>query len=151
MNDSTRVDSCSKDVDSLSTHQRGGRIMSSVAVAHELTRGLADLLAPDSPAKVKLDRLYRELTKRLPALTRRRVRALFFAEASRIDYEEMNALKELRAEEELKRAKRRIAQDANILAAHHLEAGTPLDSDVIIALGALARLVDLSRVGGDAR
>lgn len=150
MNDSSRVDSCSKAVDSVSARQRGGRIMSSVAAAHELTRGLGDLLAPDMPAKVKLDRLYRELTKRLPKVTRRRVRALFFAEVARIDYEEMSALKELRAEEELKRAKRRIAQDANILAAHHVEAGTPLDSDIVVALGALARLVDLSR-DGDAR
>lgn len=136
---SSRVESCSKNAES--------RSMSSVTAAHQLTRGLGDMLAPDMPAKVKLDRLYRELTKRLPKVTRRRVRALFFAEVARVDYDEMSALKDMRAEEELKRAKRRIAEDAKILAAHHAQAGTPLDSDVVVALGALARLVDIPGTG----
>ncbi|TIR98835.1 MAG: hypothetical protein E5X19_05345 [Mesorhizobium sp.] len=124
MNDSSRVESCSKNAESRSPGQKGRRMMSSVSAAHELTRGLGDLLAPDSPCKVKLDRLYRELTKRLPKITRRRVRALFFAEVARIDYEEMLALKELRAEEELKGARRQFAASAIVLASHYAEIGS---------------------------
>lgn len=125
--------------------------MSSVAAAHQLTRGLGDLLAPEAPAKVKLDRLYRELTKRLPSITRRRVRALFFAEAARIDYEEMLALKELRAEEELKGARRQLAASAIILASHYAEIGATVDRDALLEVSRRHGTLDLSRDGRDAR
>ena len=151
MIESKNVESCSTSVESRSRVDVGGRIMSSVAAAHELTRGLGDLLAPEMPAKVKLDVLYREMTKRLPKVTRRRVRALFFAEAARVDYEEMRALKELRAEEELRRARRQLAANANILAAHYAATNTTPDRDTIDALSKLVGLVDLSGTPGDAR
>lgn len=122
--------------------------MSSVTAAHELTRGLGDLLAPEMPAKVKLDHIYRALSKRLPSLTRRRVRALFFAEVARVDYEEMRALEELRAEQEARRAKLKLAATANILAAHLAAEGTPLDSDQMRSLVRIAGKVDIS---GDVR
>lgn len=150
MNESSRVESCSRNVDSRSRRNAGGRIMSSVAAAHQLTRSLGDLLAPSEPAKVKLDRLYREMTKRLPSVTRRRVRALFFAEVARVDYEEMRALEELRAEQELRRAKHKLATTAKLLAAHLAAEGAPLDGHQMRALGRIAGAVDISRAVGDA-
>lgn len=122
--------------------------MSSVTAAHQLTRGLGDLLAPQMPAKVKLEHIYRALSKRLPSITRRRVRALFFGEVARVDYEEMLALEELRAEQEARRAKLKLAATANILAAHLAAEGAPLDSNQMRALGRLAGALDLSGTRG---
>lgn len=118
--------------------------MSSVAAAHQLTRGVGDLLAPASSAKVKLDVIYRELSKRVPDISRRRVRALFFGEAARVDYDEMRALEELRAEQEARRARLKLAATANLLAAHLAAEGAPLDSNQMRALGRIAGGVDLS-------
>lgn len=125
--------------------------MSSVATAHELARGVGDLLAPAASGKVKLDLIYRELAKRLPEISRRRVRALFFGEVARVDYEEVRALEELRAEQEARRAKLKLAATANMLAAHLAAEGTPLDSDQIRALGRIAGGMDLSGVAGGAQ
>lgn len=125
--------------------------MSSVATAHQLTRGVGDLLAPTSSAKVKLDVIYRELAKRLPDLTRRRVRALFFGEAARVDYEEMRALEELRAEQEARRAKLKLAATANLLAAHLAAEGAPLDSNQVRALVRISGGLDLSGIAGGAQ
>lgn len=125
--------------------------MSSVATAHELARGVGDLLAPAASGKVKLDLIYRELAKRLPEISRRRVRALFFGEVARVDYEEVRALEELRAEQEARRAKLKLAATANMLAAHLASEGTPLDSDQIRALGRIAGGMDLSGVAGGAQ
>lgn len=125
--------------------------MSSVATAHELARGVGDLLAPAASGKVKLDLIYRELAKRLPEISRRRVRALFFGEVARVDYEEVRALEELRAEQEARRAKLKLAATANMLAAHLAAEGTPLDSDQIRALGRISGGMDLSGVVGGAQ
>lgn len=125
--------------------------MSSVATAHELARGVGDLLAPAASGKVKLDLIYRELAKRLPEISRRRVRALFFGEVARVDYEEVRALEELRAEQEARRAKLKLAATANMLADHLAAEGTPLDSDQIRALGRIAGGMDLSGVAGGAQ
>lgn len=125
--------------------------MSSAAIAHELARDVGDLLAPASSGKVKLDLIYRELTKRLPQISRRRVRALFFGEAARVDYDEMRALKDLRAEQEARRAKLKLAATANLLAAHLAAEGAPLDSHQVRALVRIAGGLDLSRDVGAAR
>ena len=130
--------------------------MYSVATAQELTRECGAILAPSLNWKDQVTAVHRALSSehrhwKYRDLRWSKVKTWFYGEARRVDYHYVEALKELRAEEELKRAKRRIAADANILAAHHSQAGTPLDSDVIVALGALARLVDLPRAGGDAR
>jgi len=131
--------------------KQGGGKMYSVAIAQGLTRELATILAPEMPAKVKYDRLYRKMSAFLPGVTRRRIRALHNGEARRINYEEMRALEEARADEELRRARRQIAEAANILATHHAKAGAPLDSDTIAALRRLAGPMGLPGTGGDAR
>ncbi len=118
--------------------------MSSVAAAQEVTRDVGNLLAPSSSAKVKLVHIYRELSKQLPGISPRRVRALFFGEASRVDYEEMRALKELRAEQEARRAKLKLAATANMLAAHLAAEGAPLDSHQMRALGRIAGALGVS-------
>lgn len=146
MFESKNLESCSRNVDSCSRAGRAARTMSSVAAAHELTRGVGDLLAPAASGKVKLDLIYRELSKRLPDISRRRVRALFFGEASRVDYEEMRALKELRAEEEARRARLKLAATANMLAAHLAAEGAPLDSHQISALCRIAGTLGVSGV-----
>lgn len=122
--------------------------MSSVAIAHELTRDVGEMLAPSSSGKVKLDLIYRELSKWLPRISRRRVRALFFGEAARVDYEEMHALKELRAEEEARRARLKLAATANLLAAHLAAEGAPLDSNQMRALGRIAGALGVSGAAG---
>jgi hypothetical protein len=118
--------------------------MTSIAAAQKLTRGVGDLLAPTAPAKVKLGAIYRELSKRLPDISHRRVRALFFGEAARVDYEEMRALEELRAEQEARRARLKLAATANVLAAHLAAEGAPLNSNQIRALGRISGGMDLS-------
>lgn len=125
--------------------RKGGGTMSSVATAQELTRELGSILAPEMPAKVKYDRIYRKLSAFLPGVSRRRIRALHNGEVRRVDFDEMRALQEARAEEELKRARREIAAAANVLAAHHAKAGASLDSDTMLALGKLMGAVDLPR------
>lgn len=148
--DSSHMDSCSRDAASRS-RQEGGRKMSSVAAAHELTRSLGELLAPSMPAKIKLDKVYRELTKRLPTVTRRRVRALFFAEVARVDYEEVRALEEMHAEQETRRARLKLAATAHMLADHLAAEGAPLDGNQMRALSRLAGALDISRAGGGTR
>lgn len=120
------------------------RTVSSVATAQELTRNVGDLLAPAASAKVKMGLIYRELSKRLPEISPRRVRSLFFGEAARVDYEEMRALKELRAEQEARRARHKLAATANLLAAHLAAEGAPLDSNQMRALGRISGGIDIS-------
>lgn len=146
MFESKNMESCSRNVDFRSRAGRAARTMSSVAAAQELTRDVGDLLAPTSSAKVKLGLIYRELSKRLPDISPRRVRALFFGEAARVDYEEMRALKELRAEQEARRAKLKLAATANMLAAHLAAEGAPLDCHQIRALGRIAGALGISGV-----
>lgn len=150
MNRSSRVESCSRDADTRSRAE-GGRLMSSVVAAQQITRTLADMIAPEMPGKVKIDRLYRVLTNRVPTMSRRRVRALFFAEAARIDYDEMRALEELRAEEELRHARRQFAASAIVLATHHAKVGETVARDELLEISRRHGALDLSRDGGDAR
>jgi hypothetical protein len=125
--------------------------MSSVATAQALTRDIGELLAPRMPAKVQIEMVYRELVKRRQKFTRRRVRAFFFGENARFDYEELLAIEELRAEEELKRARRQFAASAIVLAAHHEQAGETVARDSLLELGRRHGALDLSRDGGAAR
>lgn len=120
----------SKILESCSKGRAGDGIMSSVAVAHDHTRALAGIIAPDLSAKVKLERLYRALNAAFPEIgsfTRRRVRALFFGEARRIDHDEMQALEALRAVEEARREHRAFVADTNRMAAILAAEGAPLD------------------------
>lgn len=117
--------------------------MSSVAEARSITEAIGSLLAPEMPAKVKYDRIYRELIKILPedlrrSFTKRRVRSLHNGEARRINYEEMCALKELRAIEEARHEQLKLAATANKLAILLAKEGAPLDSRQLAALRRLA-------------
>ena len=116
MNDSRYLDTRSRSVDSCSTQEMEGRMSTSVATAEELTRGLGEMLAPQMPTKSQIEIVYRELSKLLPEVSRRRVRAFFFGEVARVDYEEMRALEELRALEEARREQREFDAATNRLA-----------------------------------
>lgn len=130
--------------------------MSSVADAQNITRTLGDMLAPHQGWQQKVSAVYRGLTSdefewRIDELSWNRVKSWFFGEARRIDYDHMVALKELKAHEEARRARLKLAATANILAAHLAAEGAPLDGRQMRALGRLASELDLSGTGGDAR
>ncbi|MBE1208145.1 hypothetical protein [Aminobacter carboxidus] len=135
---------------------QGGRIMSSVAIAQGLTRDIAGIIAPNGNWKDQISAVYEGLTNkefshRLKDLTWNRVKSWFYGEARRADYHEVLALQELRAIQEARRAKLKLAATANILAAHLAAEGAPLDGHQMRALGRLAGALDLSGTGGDAR
>lgn len=133
-----------------------GRAMSSVALAQQHSRELGKLLAPDQGWKAQVTAIHRALTSpqfewRLPDITWNRVKSWLFAEARRVNYEEVRALEELRAEQEARRARLKLAATANILAAHLAAEGAPLDSHQVRALVRIAGELDLSGNAGGAR
>lgn len=128
---------------------QGGRAMSSIALAQEHSRELGRLLAPEQGWKAQVSAIHRAMTSRefewrLENLTWNRVKSWLFAEARRVDYEEMRALKELRAEQEARRAKLKLAATANLLAAHLAAEGAPLDSNQMRALSRIAGTLGVS-------
>lgn len=130
----------------------GGGLMSSVATAQSLTHDLGDILAPGEKWKRQISAVHRGLTSdkfehALVGLKWSRVKAWFYGEARRVNYEEVVALRELRAIEEARRARLKLAATANILAAHLAAAGAPLDGDQMRALGRLAGPMDLPGSG----
>lgn len=133
----------------------GGGLMSSVATAQSLTKEIGDILAPGEKWKRQISAVHRALTSdkfehALTGLTWSRVKTWFYGEARRVNYEEVVALRELRAIEGARHARLKLAATANILAAHLAAEGAPLDSHQMRALGRLAGSVDLSG-SGDAR
>jgi hypothetical protein len=137
------------------TRRPGGGLMSSVATAQSLTHDLGDILAPGGNWKRQISAVHRGLTSdkfehALTGLTWSRVKTWFYGEARRVNYEEVVALRELRAIEGARHARLKLAATANILAAHLAAEGAPLDSHQMRALGRLAGALDLSG-SGDAR
>lgn len=142
--------------ESCSEAGRGGCAMSSVALAQSHSRVIGKLLAPNQGWKAQVSAIHRALTDesfawRLDSLTWNRVRSWIFAEARRVDYEEVRALEELRAEQEAKRARLKLAATANLLAAHLAAEGAPLDSHQISALCRIAGTLGVSGTAGGAR
>lgn len=130
---------------------QGRRTMSSVALAQKHSRELGKMLAPGEGWKRQVSALHRALTNRdfewrLENLTWNRVKSWLFAEARRVDYEEMHALQELRAEQEARRARLKLAATANMLAAHLAAEGAPLDSHQVSALCRIASTLGISGV-----
>ncbi|TGP28233.1 hypothetical protein EN875_032265 [Mesorhizobium sp. M2D.F.Ca.ET.232.01.1.1] len=126
--------------------------MSSVATAQGLTHEIANLRAPGAGWKDQISAVYAGLTdkkfpSRLEKLTWYRVKSWFYGEARTANYHEVLALQDLRAIEEAKLARLKLAATANILAKHLAAAGAPLDSNQMRALGRLAGPLDLSGSG----
>lgn len=126
--------------------------MSSVATARDLTLNIGEICAPGGGWKAQISAVHAGLTdkkfpRRLEGLKWNRVKSWFYGEARRADYDEILALQELRAIEEAKRARLKLAATANILAAHLAAEGAPLDSNQMRALGRLAGTLDLPRSG----
>lgn len=128
---------------------RGRCGMSSVALAQKHSRELGNLLAPQQGWKAQVSAIHRAITSpefawRLDDLTWNRVKSWLFAEARRVNYEEMRALEELRAEQEARRARLKLAATANLLAAHLAAEGAPLDGNQMRALVRISGGIDLS-------
>jgi hypothetical protein len=125
-----------------------GGPMSSVATAQLLTREIGDLLVPGAGWERQISAVHRELTSERRRwhldLKWSRVKAWYYGEARRIDYHEVLALKELRAEEEARRARLKLAATANLLAAHLAAEGAPLDGNQMRALVRISGGLDLS-------
>lgn len=135
---------------------QGGRQMSSVATAQDLTLKIGELVAPGGNWKSQISAVYNGLTDekfplRLKELRWNRVKSWFYGDARQAQYHEVLALQELHAIEEAKRAKLKLAATANLLAAHLAAAGAPLDSNQMLALGRLAGSLDLSGTAGAAQ
>lgn len=133
--------------------RQSGGLMSSVAPAQTLTRDLGEILAPGEKWKGQVSAVHRALTSpsfhhSLRSLTWSRVKSWFYAEARRVDYNEVIALQELKALEEARRAKLKLAATANLLAIHLAAEGTPLDSRQMRALSRLAGQMDSAGTGG---
>jgi hypothetical protein len=130
---------------------RGGP-MSSVATAQSLTRELADMLAPRDGWKAQVSAVHRRLTDKKfafadPNLSWNRVKSWLYAEARRVDYHHVRALEELRALEEARRERLKLAATANRLAALLAAEGAPLDGRQMRALGRLAGTLDSAGIG----
>ncbi|GAA2887878.1 hypothetical protein GGQ99_004756 [Aminobacter niigataensis] len=161
------VESSTKSLESLAkgrSPRRGGGIMSSVTAAftaekrspRQIIQAVGDLLAPNVPAKSQFAPILRALIKFVPQeyhkrVTERRVRGIYNGDARRVEWYEVQALLDIEATEEARRAKLKLATTAHILAAHLAAEGAPLDGHQMRALGRLAGALDLSGTGGDAR
>ncbi len=99
---------------------RGQRV-NSVAAVRPLTREIGDLLAPGQGWQQQVSAVHRELTKKsfewcLGDLTWNRVKTWFFGEARRVDFEEVIALRELKAREEAQLEHQQFIATTNKLA-----------------------------------
>lgn len=129
----------------------GGRLMSSVAIAQNHTKALADMLAAGSGWKAQVTAVYAGLTdrrfaRRLEKLTWNRVKSWLYGEARTVDHLEIMALQELRAIEEARRERLKLAATASRLAALLAAEGAPLDGRQMRALGRLAGALDRAGV-----
>jgi len=84
---------------------KGGRFMTSVSTAQDITLELSEMLAPNEGWKKQISAVYSGLTDpkfahRLDKLTWSRVKTWFYGQARQVLWEEMRALEELRALEE---------------------------------------------------
>jgi hypothetical protein len=132
-------------------HSAGAR-MSSVAAVKPLTRQIAELLAPGQGWQQQVTAVHRELTKKsfewcLGDLTWNRVKTWFFGEARRVDYEEVVALRELKAIEEARREHQTFIAATTKMAALLAAEGASLSR---AQMDALARIAGRSsHVSGD--
>ncbi|MBC6714738.1 hypothetical protein H9Q09_00880 [Aurantimonas sp. DM33-3] len=125
--------------------------MSSVAVARNRVRDLGLLLAPEQPVKVRLDRLHRELVKRLPDLTERRVRAYYDGEVRRVEHDEMVAITEALELQEARCEHRDFLAATNRMVALLAAEGAGLSSAQMAALGRIAKQAPVARSDQAAR
>jgi len=132
--------------------------MSSVATAQCLTKEIGQIMAPGGGWKSQISAVYNGLVDerfplRLEALTWNRVKSWFYGEARTAEYHEVQALKELKALEEARRERLKLAATANRLAALLAAEGAPLDGRQIRALGRLSGALDRAGIetfAGDA-
>ncbi|RWM29446.1 hypothetical protein [Mesorhizobium sp.] len=130
-----------------------GQRMSSVAAVRPLTREIGKLLAPDAGWQQQVTAVHRRLTDgefewhlEPKDLTWNRVKTWFFGEARRVDFEEVVALRELKALEEARRDHRNFIATTNRLAAALAAEGASLSRVQMEALARIAsRPVDVPR------
>jgi hypothetical protein len=124
---------------------RGSGSMYSVAAARTITQDLGRILAPDMPAKVRYEAIYRRLVDVLPDISLRRVRALHNGEVRRVDYEEMCALEETRTIEEERREHRQYLARTNRIIADLVASGSSLSgADMALLARVTGRSADLA-------
>jgi hypothetical protein len=126
--------------------------MSSVAQVQPLTRELGGLFAPNQGWKVQVSAIHRKLIDpnfewAIRDLTWSRVKKWFFGEHSRIDFDHMVALRELKALEEAKREHQTFIAATTKMAALLAAEGASLSR---AQMDALARIASRSaHVSGD--
>ncbi|WP_378952185.1 hypothetical protein [Mesorhizobium sp. ANAO-SY3R2] len=117
--------------------------MQSLADVKCITRELGDMLAPHRGWQEQVSAVHRELTKNefawsIPGLSWNRVKAWFYGEARRIDYEHMVALKELKATQEARREHLEFLAATNRMAALLAAEGASLSGAQLEALQRVA-------------
>lgn len=111
-----------------------GEAWSRVASPQDLARKLADFVAPGQPAKVCIPRLHHVLQKHVPALTLRRVRAIYNGEVARAWADERDALRDELTAAENAAARRAFARAAVDLHRQLALNGVPLTQAQVSAL-----------------
>lgn len=117
--------------------------MSSVAQVQPLTRDLGNLFAPNEGWKVQVSTIHRKLTDpqfewAIKGLTWSRVKKWFFGEHSRIDFDHMIALRELKSREEARREHNAFVAATSKMAALLSAEGASLSRNQMEALARIA-------------
>ncbi|ESW92952.1 hypothetical protein NKL07_22015 [Mesorhizobium sp. C280B] len=149
MFDSNLSEKPSKNSEFYSERRRRGALMTSVTAVQNLTRELGRMLAPSGGWQQQISAVHTKLVDpkfelAIKDLSWNRVKTWFYAEARRVDYDHMVALRELKAIEEAKRDHRDFIATTNRLAAALAAEGASLSRDQVEALARIAsRPVDV--------
>jgi hypothetical protein len=118
--------------------------MTSTGKAKAIVRELGDLLAPHQGWKRQVSAVHAALISerfddRIEQLTWNRVKAWFYGEARRVDFDEMVSLKNLKASEEAKCEHRKFLEETGRLAKLLALEGAALDRNQVAALARISR------------
>lgn len=120
-----------------------GRRVNSVAAVRPLTREIGDLLAPNEGWQQQVTAVHRKLTDKkfdwcLENLTWNRVKTWFFGEARRVDFDELTALRELKAREEALREHQQFVAITHKLVVAMAAEGAAFSGAQVAALARIA-------------
>jgi hypothetical protein len=110
-------------------------------------RSVGELLAPNKPARIQYEPIYRKLLKFVPEeyrvkVTPRRVRAIYNDEAKRVEWYEMQALLRIEEIEEARVERQKLKARSHRLATLIAADAETLDSEERRELGRLAGALD---------
>lgn len=129
--------------------QSGDTEMSDIALAQQRIRQVAAPAEIGEGIKAQINRAHRLLTKQRQTWTYRRVRAFWYGEAARVDYQEIRDMEAVIALREARRDHARYIAQTERLAAQLAATDPAFHSQEIERLRGLARGVDCAGNKGD--